>query len=113
MRLLTAGESHGKGTLVVIEGFPAGLSISPDDINFELARRQKGYGRGGRMLIEKDSVEILSGIRNGVTLGSPITFWVKNKDYENWQKVMAPESDLINTGNPLQRPRPGHADLAG
>lgn len=113
MRLLTAGESHGKGILVVIEGFPAGLSITPADINQELARRQKGYGRGGRMLIEKDQVEILSGIRKGVTLGSPVTFFVKNKDYENWEKIMAPEPSPDTVGHCLQRPRPGHADLPG
>ncbi|HTA76690.1 MAG TPA: chorismate synthase [bacterium] len=113
IRFLTAGESHGKGTIVILEGFPAGLLVSVDDINFEMARRQKGYGRGGRMLIETDQVEILSGIRKGVTLGSPITLFVKNKDYENWEKIMTPDVVAGNFGNPLQRPRPGHADLSG
>jgi len=113
IRFLTAGESHGKGTIVILEGFPAGLMISAEDINFELARRQKGYGRGGRMLIETDQVEILSGIRKGVTLGSPITLFVKNKDYENWEKIMTPDLIPGSFGNPLQRPRPGHADLSG
>jgi chorismate synthase len=113
IRFLTAGESHGKGTVVILEGFPSGLFISSEDINFELSRRQKGYGRGGRMQIETDQVEILSGIRKGVTLGSPITLFVKNRDYENWEKIMT--SDLVqgSFGNPLQRPRPGHADLSG
>jgi chorismate synthase len=113
IRFLTAGESHGKGTVVILEGFPAGLRISAAEIDVELARRQKGYGRGGRMLIEKDNVEIISGIRKGETLGSPITLFVKNKDYENWEKVMTPDFSSEKTGNPLQRPRPGHADLPG
>lgn len=113
IRFLTAGESHGKGTIVILEGFPAELSISVDDINFEMERRQKGYGRGGRMLIETDQVEILSGVRKGVTLGSPITLFVKNKDYENWEKIMTPDAVNNSFGNPLRRPRPGHADLSG
>lgn len=113
IRFLTAGESHGKGIIIILEGFPAGLFISSEDINLELARRQKGYGRGGRMLIETDQVEILSGVRKGVTLGSPITLFVKNKDYENWEKIMTPDLVQGSFGNPLQRPRPGHADLSG
>ncbi len=113
MRFLTAGESHGKGTIVILEGFPAGLAITRDDIDHDLSRRQKGYGRGGRMLIEKDQVEILSGIRKGMTLGSPITLFVKNSDYVNWEKIMTPDLTGDNPGNPLKRPRPGHADLPG
>ncbi len=113
LRFLTAGESHGKGTLVVLEGFPSRMALLPGDINIELARRQKGYGRGGRMLIENDQVEILSGVRNGYTLGSPITLFVKNKDYENWEKIMSPEPSGEKSVNPLRRPRPGHADLPG
>jgi chorismate synthase len=113
IRYLTAGESHGKGVLVVLEGVPAQLFITKDDINLELARRQGGYGRGGRMTIEKDQVEILSGVRKGVTLGSPITLFVRNKDYENWEKIMSPDLDFKEKGNPLLRPRPGHADLPG
>ncbi len=113
IRFLTAGESHGKGTIVLIEGFPAHLPLSTEDVNLELSRRQKGYGRGGRMLIERDQVEILSGVRKGFTLGSPITLFVKNKDYDNWEKIMSPDPSNGNTGNPLQRPRPGHADLSG
>jgi len=113
IRFLTSGESHGKGLSVILEGFPAGLPISADEIDIELARRQRGYGRGGRMLIEKDRVEIISGIRKGETLGSPITLFVKNKDYENWEKIMGPDFSNENIGRPLQRPRPGHADLPG
>lgn len=113
IRYLTAGESHGKGVLVVLEGIPAQLFITKDDINLELARRQGGYGRGGRMTIEKDQVEILSGVRKGVTLGSPVTLFVRNKDYENWEKIMSPDLDFKEKGNPLSRPRPGHADLPG
>ncbi|MGH7739192.1 MAG: chorismate synthase [bacterium] len=113
IRYLTAGESHGKGVLVLLEGIPAQLPITRDEINLELARRQGGYGRGGRMAIETDQVEILSGVRRGVTLGSPITLLVKNKDYENWEKIMSPDLELTQKGNPLQRPRPGHADLTG
>src|SRR5258708_18167062 len=89
------------------------MALLPGDINIELARRQKGYGRGGRMLIENDQVEILSGVRNGYTVGSPITLFVKNKDYENWEKIMSPEPSGEKSVNPLRRPRPGHADLPG
>ncbi len=113
IRFLTAGESHGKGLIVILEGFPSNLKISSDGINQELARRQQGYGRGGRMAIEKDQVEIISGIRKGMTLGSPITLFVKNKDYSNWEKIMSPEPQDSEKGNPLIRPRPGHADLPG
>lgn len=113
IRFLTAGESHGKGLTVILEGFPAHLGIAAGEINIELSRRQKGYGRGGRMLIEKDEVEILSGVRNGVTIGSPITLFIKNKDYENWERVMTSDVITANLIKPLQRPRPGHADLSG
>ena len=113
LRFLTAGESHGKGLVVILEGFPSQLELTAEDINAELARRQKGYGRGGRMLIEKDQVEILSGVRRGVTLGSPISLLVRNKDYENWEKIMSPDPSGEKPGNPLRRPRPGHADLPG
>ena len=113
IRFLTAGESHGKGLVVILEGFPAQLPITAEEINFDLARRQLGYGRGGRMQIEKDQVEILSGVRKGLTLGSPISLFVKNKDYENWEKIMTPDPGGESSGNPLKRPRPGHADLPG
>lgn len=113
IRFLTAGESHGKGVIVILEGFPAHLPISKNEINVDLSRRQLGYGRGGRMLIEKDQVEILSGIRRGFTIGSPITLFIKNKDFENWEKIMTSEMTSEVQGNPLLRPRPGHADLPG
>ncbi|MBI5286519.1 MAG: chorismate synthase, partial [Deltaproteobacteria bacterium] len=88
IRYLTGGESHGKALTAILEGIPSGLSLAMSDINRELARRQVGYGRGGRMAIEKDSVEITSGVRFGMTLGSPITMVISNKDWENWKEVM-------------------------
>jgi len=114
LRFLTAGESHGPTLLGVLEGIPAGLALSEQDINQELARRQRGYGRGGRMQIEKDGVRILSGVRWGQTLGSPIGIEVTNRDWENWQENMAiaaPEQNAKSVA--VTRPRPGHADLAG
>lgn len=113
MRYLTAGESHGKALTAIIEGVPANLPITPDDINFELARRQKGHGRGGRMAIETDKVEILSGVRNGLTLGSPITLQIMNKDWVNWENIMSssPGADMLS--RKVTKPRPGHADLTG
>ena len=87
MRYLTAGESHGPKLTAIIEGVPAGLTVSIEQINQELARRQGGYGRGGRMKIEKDQVEITSGLRHGKTLGSPLTMTVENKDWKNWQRI--------------------------
>ncbi|ATW24003.1 chorismate synthase [Candidatus Formimonas warabiya] len=113
MRYLTAGESHGPALTAVIEGIPANLPLAPDLINGELARRQMGYGRGGRMLIEKDQVEILSGIRNGSTLGSPITLQIRNRDWINWEKIMSPLSGAEIEIKKITRPRPGHADLSG
>jgi len=89
---LTAGESHGKGLLAIIEGLPAGLKIDLSAINKDLVARQGGFGRGGRMKIEKDRIEFLSGLRDGVTLGSPIGLWIPNKDWQNWQEVMDPLS---------------------
>lgn len=120
MRVLTAGESHGPGVLCLVEGLPAGLDIDKDRINAELARRQRGYGRGGRMKIEQDEVEILSGVRHGLTLGSPVTLVVRNKDHANWSDVMSPYpiADPRGAAEALAKrertaPRPGHADLAG
>ncbi len=119
MRVLTAGESHGPAVLCLVEGLPAGLEVRKERINAELARRQRGYGRGGRMKIEKDEVEILSGIRHGLTLGSPVTLVVRNKDHENWADVMSPEvvpeAERVAALSKRERtaPRPGHADLAG
>jgi chorismate synthase len=112
MRLTTAGESHGKGLFAIYEGIPSNLTIDIDQINEYLALRQSGYGRGGRQKIEKDTVEILSGVRDRVTLGSPIALCVRNNDYANWQQVMAPEG-CDTTQKTLTRVRPGHADLTG
>ena len=97
IRFLTAGESHGKALIGIIEGIPAGLVINADYINKQLVRRQKGYGRGGRMKIEKDQVQILSGIRKGKTIGSPIALMIKNLDWMNWKEVMSVEPSLIST----------------
>jgi chorismate synthase len=115
LRYLTAGESHGKGLMVILEGIPAGLRLSSKEIDRELKRRQVGYGRSPRMQIEKDEAEILSGIRGGKTLGSPIALTIKNLDWKNWQKLMAVEDSDMNSESIqiLTRPRPGHADLAG
>jgi chorismate synthase len=115
-RFVTAGESHGKGLIAVIEGLPSGLSVDVESINLQLWRRQQGYGRGGRMKIEKDEAEIISGIRHGKTLGSPIALLIRNRDWENWQDVMAfDERDFADEkrARRLTRPRPGHTDLAG
>jgi chorismate synthase len=113
IRFLTAGESHGKGLVCIIEGLPANLELSSEYINRELERRQRGYGRGGRMKIEKDKVQILSGVRFGKTLGGPIALFIENKDWENWKEKMAVEGERPETAVPFTRPRPGHADLAG
>ncbi|MCX7918568.1 MAG: chorismate synthase [bacterium] len=114
IRYLTAGESHGQAITAILDGIPAGLEISIDAINLELKRRQMGYGRGTRMQIESDTVEIISGVRFGKTLGSPITLFVRNKDWENWQEKMAVEPlPAGKTFSPLTQPRPGHADLVG
>ena len=110
LRYLTAGESHGPALCAIAEGFPAGLSLDLSRVDAELARRQKGYGRGGRMQIETDRAEFLSGIRGGVTLGTPIALVVWNKDHENWKELMSPAA---RGGPRFTRPRPGHADLAG
>ncbi|MFZ8785782.1 chorismate synthase [Thermocrinis sp.] len=113
IRFLTAGESHGRGLVCIIEGLPANLELSSEYINRELERRQRGYGRGGRMKIEKDRVQILSGVRFGKTLGGPIALFIENKDWENWKEKMAVEGERPETAVPFTRPRPGHADLAG
>jgi len=113
LRFLTAGESHGKGLTAILEGIPANLELTPEHINRDLERRQKGYGRGGRMKIERDRVQILSGVRFGKTLGSPITLWIENRDWENWKDKMSPEGEPPESVVPFTRPRPGHADLAG
>ncbi|MBI5266117.1 MAG: chorismate synthase [candidate division Zixibacteria bacterium] len=121
LRYLTAGESHGPQLTAIIDGLPAGLSIDIDKINVQLARRQKGYGRGGRMKIEQDAVEIMSGIRGSVTMGGPITLVIRNKDWENWTNIMDPIKPVADNLNLRENrlahetttPRPGHADLPG
>lgn len=117
LRFLTAGESHGPALTAIIEGFPAGVEISKEKINTQLERRQSTYGRGGRMKIEKDRVKILSGVRRGLTLGSPIALQIINLDWKNWREVMSSNQDEYvpekAADRALTRPRPGHADLAG
>lgn len=114
-KFTTAGESHGKALIAIVEGLPSGLAIDIAKINHELWRRQQGYGRGGRMKIEKDEVQILSGIRHGAALGSPIALMIENRDFVHWQDVMSAEELEEPPKNPrlVTRPRPGHADLAG
>lgn len=112
MQLVTAGESHGKALVGIIEGLPSNLAIDIDEINKYLALRQSGYGRGARQKIECDKVEIVSGVRNLSTLGSPLCFAVQNRDYQNWKDIMAPEGADI-TQRTLTKVRPGHADLTG
>ncbi len=113
LRFLTAGESHGPQLVAVIEGVPAGFDIDLPRLNDDLARRQKGYGRGGRMAIERDEARVVAGIRFGRTLGSPITFIIENKDFKNWEKRMSSDPRDRGEAKVVTRPRPGHADLAG
>ncbi len=118
LRFLTAGESHGRALVVILEGIPAGLLLDAEAINRELRRRQGGYGRGRRMAIESDRVEILSGVRRGETIGGPIAMTIENKDWVNWQHTMSLEADPPESAGgakrpAVTRPRPGHADLAG
>jgi chorismate synthase len=113
LRFLTAGESHGPELVAVVEGVPAGFDIDLARLNEDLARRQKGYGRGGRMAIERDEARVVSGIRFGRTLGSPITFIIENKDFKNWEKRMSADPRHRGEAQVVTRPRPGHADLAG
>mgnify|MGYP005850494561 CR=1 FL=1 len=110
---ITAGESHGQAIIAIMEGVPAGLSLKHEDIDRDLARRQMGYGRGERMKIERDRVKILSGVRHGLTIGSPITMMIENRDWANWQEVMSVEPIEGEVERAVTRPRPGHADLAG
>jgi chorismate synthase len=112
LRFITAGESHGPGLTAIVEGLPAGLELRPEDIDRDLARRQLGHGRGGRMKIETDRAKVSAGVRHGRTLGSPVAMWIENRDYQNWEERMNPwpvdaEVDEVHL------PRPGHADLAG
>ena len=116
LRFTTAGESHGQALVTILEGMVAGLSLSADDVNGELARRQHGYGRGRRMQIESDAMEFLSGVRAGETIGSPIAMLIRNRDWKNWSEIMDParrESDPAKRKRSVTRPRPGHADLSG
>lgn len=120
LRYLTSGESHGQALVCILEGVPSNLSLSADDINRDLSRRQKGFGRGGRMKIEADRVNMLSGVRMGRTLGSPVSLLIENRDWPNWQEVMRPEKPVgarcnvsLQKAEPVTRPRPGHADLSG
>ncbi len=112
---MTAGESHGKGLVGIISDYPSGIPIDIDLIDHQLARRQKGYGRGGRMSIEKDQIDIISGIRKGRSTGSPISFIIKNRDWENWKDIMdiMPEKGISKKEKNILTPRPGHADLTG
>lgn len=120
-RFLTAGESHGRGLVALIESFPAGIEISLDNINRQMRRRQHGFGRGQRMKIEPDTVIIQTGVRHGKTLGSPIALLIENKDWTNWRKIMHPQHDISKRLTSMQKkraydvtaPRPGHTDLAG
>jgi chorismate synthase len=112
LSFVTAGESHGPGLTAVLEGLPAGLRLTPEDLNRDLARRQLGHGRGGRMKIERDQAEVTAGLRHGRTLGSPVSIWIVNRDYANWDERMSPwpvEAEVEE----VHLPRPGHADLAG
>jgi chorismate synthase len=112
LRLITAGESHGPGLTCIVEGLPAGLPLAPEDINRDMARRQLGHGRGGRMKIERDAAEVTAGVRHGRTLGGPIALQVRNRDYANWEERMNPwpvEEQVAE----VHLPRPGHADLVG
>src|SRR4030095_15515254 len=118
LRFLTAGESHGQALVAILEGMPEGLSIDFEAITTQLRRRESGYGRGRRMAIESDRAQALSGIRHGVTTGSPIALAIPNRDWENWQRTMAveaaPGAETPGVDRPMvTRPRPGHADLAG
>ena len=113
LRFLTAGESHGPELVAVVEGYPAGFDIDLAKVNHDLARRQKGYGRGGRMAIERDEVRVVSGVRFGRSMGSPITLIVENHDFKNWVKRMSVDPADRGAAEPVTRPRPGHADLAG
>jgi len=113
LRYLTAGESHGPALTAVIEGFPSNLEIAAEEIDRHLSRRQEGYGRGGRMKIEKDKVRFLSGVRWGMTLGSPITLSIENRDWINWEKKMSPRGEDRMPDIAVLHPRPGHADLSG
>src|SRR5690242_3014100 len=112
LRFLTAGESHGPELVAILEGYPAGVPLLASDIDADLARRQRGYGRGARMKIERDEVRFLSGVRGGETLGSPLAMAITNRDHDSWRARMT-AAPFDTPPDPVTRPRPGHADLAG
>src|SRR5881227_865504 len=112
LRLTTAGESHGPGLTCIVEGLPAGLEVSAEDLNADMARRQLGHGRGGRMKIERDAAEVTGGVRHGRTLGSPVAVQIANRDYANWEERMNPWPVAAEVAE-VHLPRPGHADLVG
>ena len=113
LRYLTSGESHGKSLISILDGIPANIELIIDEINYELEKRQGGYGRGGRMKIEKDKINILGGVRGKITLGGPISIDIKNKDYENWIQYMNPMDNIDFETKKVEKVRPGHADLVG
>lgn len=113
LRFSTAGESHGQALVALLSGMPAGVAIDPAFVGRELWRRQQGFGRGGRMKLEKDAPEFVSGVRNGATIGSPITMLIANHDWKNWEKTLAVDEPAGEAARPVKSPRPGHADLAG
>ena len=113
LRYITAGESHGKALTGILEGIPSGLLLSSEDIDRDLKRRQGGYGRGGRMKIESDHAEIISGVRWGKTIGSPVTVLIENRDFKNWSEGMSSDPAFEGSIPPVTKPRPGHADLTG
>ncbi|MBK8647293.1 MAG: chorismate synthase [Gemmatimonadetes bacterium] len=117
LRFTTAGESHGPALVSILEGLPAGIPLTAEQVNADLARRQQGYGRGRRMQIEKDEIEFLSGVRAGETLGGPVAMLIRNRDWKNWVEIMDPAARADDAEGPrkrvVTRPRPGHADLAG
>jgi chorismate synthase len=113
LRLSTAGESHGQALLALLSGLPAGLPLDPAFVARELWRRQQGYGRGGRMKLERDTAEFLAGVRNGFTIGAPVAIRIANRDWDNWQRTLAVDAPAGDAARPVASPRPGHADLAG
>ncbi len=112
-RFFSAGESHGKGLTVIVDGFPSGVPVSEEFVQKEMARRMAGFGRGGRMIIEKDSADFTSGVRKGISLGTPISVLIRNRDFKNWKKLMSPFGSSVAEGDKVKNPRPGHADLSG
>ena len=117
LQLTTGGESHGPGLTAILTGMPAGLAVDLDFVQRQMRRRMHGYGRGARMKIETDRVEIRGGVRGGETLGSPIALWIENRDHKNWDTVMAADAAAIDArrteARRMKSPRPGHADLSG